>query len=93
MGTAPTLIFSAPPKLENSEKMFGFNIYSLQTGVCTDEMRKRLPPTDSRLRKDLQAWELQDQTTATVEKNRLESNQKSRILKFQEEISSKSPTE
>ena len=54
--------------------MFGMSLFSLQLGVLSDELAAKLPPTDSRFRPDLKAWELANINLATSEKNRLENN-------------------
>ena len=61
-------------KPTNSDKMFGMSLFSLQLGVLSDELAAKLPPTDSRFRPDLKAWELANINLATSEKNRLENN-------------------
>ena len=47
-------------------------------GVLTEELRAKLPPTDSRFRPDLKAWEVSNIELATSEKYRLEQNQRKR---------------
>ena len=44
----------------------------------SNELSAKLPPTDSRLRPDLRAWESNDLNRATDEKSRLENNQRDR---------------
>ena len=50
-------IFKAPSRPKNFLKMFGMNYYSLQLNVLTDTLKKKLPPTDSRFRPDIRAWD------------------------------------
>ena len=38
-------------------KMFGFNQMALQMNHMSEELRSKLPPTDSRLRPDIRLWE------------------------------------
>ena len=59
------------------------NIYAFQVNNLSDELRKKLPPTDSRLRPDIRFWEHADLEKTSSEKSRLETNQRKRrqILK------------
>lgn len=50
-------IWTAPELPENSHLMYNMNSYSLQMNLLTDGLRDKLPPTDSRFRQDLRAWE------------------------------------
>ena len=52
----------------------------------SDELREKLPPTDSRLRPDLRAWEHAQNEHAEQEKRRLESNQRSRRTLVQSQL-------
>jgi len=49
-----------------------------------EELLKKLPPTDSRLRGDIRFWEHADLDKATAEKTRLEENQRERRKKLKE---------
>jgi hypothetical protein len=40
----------------------------------SDSLKKKLPPTDSRLRPDVRSWEHADLEQASKEKARLENN-------------------
>ena len=44
----------------------------------SDKLRAKLPPSDTRLRPDLKAWEAAELDLATKEKDRLEENQRKR---------------
>jgi oxysterol-binding protein-related protein 3/6/7 len=37
--------------------MYNMNAFSLQLNLLTDELKDKLPPTDSRMRPDVRAWE------------------------------------
>lgn len=76
-------IWEAPPPLINRNLMFNFNDFALQLNLMSDRLQALLPPTDSRLRPDLRDWENGKSKEATLEKNRLENNQRirRRILK------------
>jgi len=78
------MIYSAPPLPKNHEEMFGMNIFALQLNVLSDTLKKKLPPTDSRLRPDIRAWEGADLKEAESEKDRLEVNQRKRRNMFKE---------
>ena len=54
--------------------MYGMNSFALQLNILTDKLKEKLPPTDSRLRKDVRAWESGNQQESTDEKARLENN-------------------
>lgn len=66
------VIFRAPERPPNSKQMFGMNYYSLQMNYMSDQLKRKLPPTDCRLRPDMRAWEQADMDTASAEKARLE---------------------
>ena len=46
--------------------------------MLSDQLKQKLPPTDSRLRADIRAWESCDLQLASKEKDRLERNQRER---------------
>ena len=54
------------------------NSFSLQLNLLPDKLKGKLPPTDSRLRGDIRAWENGDEGLASKEKERLEKIQRSR---------------
>jgi hypothetical protein len=54
--------------------MFGMNFFSLQLNVLTDTLKLKLPPTDSRLRPDIRAWDQGNLEAATQEKSILEES-------------------
>jgi hypothetical protein len=58
--------------------MFFFNKFTLQLNYRPESLMSKLPPTDSRLRKDLQQWEKHKLEESTVEKTRMEGNQRER---------------
>ena len=51
---------------------------ALQMNHINDKLRAKLPPSDTRLRPDLRAWEAAELDLATKEKDRLEDNQRKR---------------
>ena len=77
------IVFTAPEYPENSEMMYNMNYWSLQLNLLSDELKKKLPPTDSRLRPDVRYWEHADLDNASKEKDRLENNQRQRRKKLQ----------
>lgn len=44
----------------------------------SDKLKEKLPPTDTRLRPDMRAWEHAELELASKEKERLEENQRAR---------------
>ena len=43
--------------MQDRKKIYNMNLISLQINKITDELKKKLPPTDSRLRPDVRAME------------------------------------
>ncbi len=62
------------------------NYYSLQLNLLSEELQKKLPPTDSRFRPDMRQWENGNLEGATSEKVRMEINQRKRRQKTKELI-------
>ena len=58
------------------------NYWSLQLNFLSDELKNKLPPTDSRLRPDVRFWEHADLENSSIEKERLENNQRLRRKKL-----------
>lgn len=54
--------FPDPP--QPPAKIYGMNLFALQMNAITDRLKSKLPPTDSRLRKDIRAWEEADMENA-----------------------------
>lgn len=53
-------IFEAPniPKAtQDPSTIYGMNYLALQLNDLSDELKENLPPTDSRFRPDMRAWE------------------------------------
>jgi hypothetical protein len=69
-------IWKKAPVPGNEEERFYFTDFSVNLNNFTDEMKQHLPPTDSRLRPDQRALELQDYDLASKEKHRLEEKQR-----------------
>jgi hypothetical protein len=42
---------------KKKKEMFNMNFHALQLNLLSDSLRSKLPPTDSRLRPDIKAWE------------------------------------
>lgn len=70
---------------DNAQLMYGMNYFALQLNLMSENMKKLLPPTDSRLRPDIRLWERGLAKEAGAEKTRLEKNQRDRkkIIKKQ----------
>ena len=58
--------------------MYNMDLNALQINVLSEEMQKKLPPTDGRFRSDMRSWDQANLELATKEKLRLELNQKAR---------------
>lgn len=85
-----TLLWQVDEQPENAERIYNFTKFTLQLNKITSEMKKSLPPTDSRLRTDQRALENGDLTLANQEKHRLEERQRAmRKKREQEGIESK----
>ena len=67
-------LFEAPSDIfpENYKKQYCMNNFALQLNLLPEKLMKKLPPTDSRLRPDIRAWENGEADLATKEKERLE---------------------
>jgi hypothetical protein len=61
------------------------NLFGLQMNNLSENLAKKIPPTDSRLRPDVQQWEHANLELASKEKSRLETNQRKRRNQFKEE--------
>lgn len=61
---------------DNWERNYQFTKFGLQMNYLTDNLKKMLPPTDSRYRPDQRALENGDLTLANSEKHRLEEKQR-----------------
>ena len=51
------VIWEANEMPESNNLMYNMNAFSLQMNLLTDELKEKLPPTDSRMRPDVRAWE------------------------------------
>ena len=60
----------------NEEDRFFFTDFSINLNHLTEEMKNNLPPTDSRLRPDQRALDMQEYNLAAAEKHRLEEKQR-----------------
>lgn len=67
--------------VKDSSKKYGFTVFTAQLNEITDIERDNLPPTDSRLRPDIKAYESGDIEKAEELKLKLEQLQRDRRLK------------
>ena len=67
-------IFKAPEYLNDRFTYFGMSHFALRLNMITDELKKKLPPTDTRLRMDIRNWEEAKVNEANQEQTRLENN-------------------
>ena len=75
------VVFKAPnlrKPTKDPKKIYGLNMVALQCNNLNDRLKSKLPPTDTRLRPDLRAWEHAELDEASKEKERLEENQRKR---------------
>ena len=70
----------------NADKMFNMSTFGLQLNMISDELLEKLPPTDSRRRKDIRAWEAKNVPVSSTDKDRLETNQRARKKKVKETL-------
>ena len=61
----PIQLWQAAPWPEQHEVMYYFPQFTLQLNYLPDELREKLPPTDSRLRPDMRELENGDMEAAT----------------------------
>ena len=54
------VVFEAPALPENGALMHNMNFFSLQLNLLSAELKAKIPPTDSRFREDVRAWEHAD---------------------------------
>ena len=47
----------AIPRPKNEQNCFNFSLFTFQLNFMSENLSKKLPPTDSRFRKDLRALE------------------------------------
>jgi len=53
-----TEVWKCPDFLpKNAEKMFNMSTFGIQLNMSSEELMKKLPPTDTRRREDVRAWE------------------------------------
>lgn len=81
-------VFEAPELPPKSSEMHNMNYFSLQLNMLSDDLRSKLPPTDSRLREDVRAWEFGELETSGNEKTKLEQNQRIRRKQVKELLKS-----
>lgn len=86
------VVWTAPSYPENHHLQYGMNRFSLQMNNISDKLISQLPPTDTRLRKDMRLWEegLGDQ--ASEIKAHLENNQRERKKAVKEILGDKMGT-
>ncbi len=68
-------------RYEGYEQMYYFSKFAINLNNLTKEILEKIPPTDSRLRTDLRAYEHGDLELAKTEKHRLEESQRARRRK------------
>ena len=66
------LIFKIREKPTNSEYFYNFSLFAMQLNMLSDELKTKLPHTDSRLRPDMRYYEDGDMTNAALWKDKLE---------------------
>lgn len=63
-----------PQMTKDKSKTYGMNLLSYQLNSMSDNMKSKLPPTDTRLRPDLRYWEQADVDQALHWQSKLETN-------------------
>ena len=85
-------LWKSDAKPVKSDWLYNFSRFSLQLNYLSDELREKLPPTDSRLRPDQRALENGDTENAIREKHRLEEAQRARRKEMQESQTTYTPS-
>jgi oxysterol-binding protein 1 len=70
------LIWELNPRPEKWDHLYHFSLFTLQLNYIDEELEKKLPVTDSRLRPDQRALENGDLNLASVEKHNVEEFQR-----------------
>jgi hypothetical protein len=65
-------VWRADPRNPTAERQYGFGYYTINLNYFSEEMKKYLAPTDSRLRLDQRYMEEGKYEMASAEKHRLE---------------------
>lgn len=73
-----TQICTRKPDPVNFEKQYNFTTFAIQSNHLTHDMLAHLPPTDSRFRPDIRAYEYGNIKLAGENKNKLEESQRER---------------
>lgn len=71
-----SLLWMVESRPENSTDFYNFTRFTFCLNELTEELKKSLPPTDSRFRPDIRLLELGDLDTAADEKSRVEEKQR-----------------
>ncbi|TFK76896.1 hypothetical protein BDN72DRAFT_890690 [Pluteus cervinus] len=72
------VLWRATPFPKNTHEFYGFTSFGITLNEITNDIVKKLPPTDSRYRPDVRALEEGDPDTAEAEKLRVEELQRER---------------
>lgn len=72
------VLWRCSPFPKNSQEYYGFTAFGVTLNEITDDIAQKLPPTDSRMRKDIRALEEGDLDSAEAEKARIEEMQRER---------------
>ena len=86
-----TILVQKSPSIENEESQFYFSNFIVNLNNLTSSISQTIPPTDSRLRPDLRAFENGLEELAESEKRRLEDSQRVRAKKNQSNCAEFSP--
>ncbi|MCQ2817444.1 MAG: oxysterol-binding protein [archaeon] len=71
--------------LQNSQEKYIMPQFACNLNIITEDLKKILPPTDSRMRKDLREYEEGDTDKAQKIKLLIEEKQRERHIKFEED--------
>lgn len=71
-----SLLWMVESRPENSASYYNFTRFTFTLNELSEELKKTLPPTDSRFRPDIRLLELGDLDTAADEKSRVEEKQR-----------------
>lgn len=86
-----TTVWKIKPPADNAEEQYGLTRFAIDLNHLPDDLRSKLPPTDSRFRPDLRAFEEGDIDLGADEKHRLEEKQRAARAKRKEDGTSWEP--
>jgi hypothetical protein len=78
--------YKFPSLYQDKTKIFGMNLFALQMNYLPPSLQEKLPPTDSRLRPDIRAWENGQIDLAQEMLDKMADNQRKRRAQLKEKF-------